>query len=261
MRLPWPFNRTPRPNVDPERHMGLLEHIYELRDRLAKSFLALIVGTVIGFLVAEPVLKYLQTPYGREFITLGPTGNIIEYFRVSLMVGAILAIPVVTYQLLMFILPGLTAREKRIVMYALPAIVGLFLVGVLFSWFVLIPPAIDFLENFATDIFTAEWTADQYLGFVTALIFWMGVAFEIPLVFLVLGLIGLVEPQQLLKSWRFAIVGAAIAAAVITPTVDPVNMALVMGPLLVLYGASVILVGVGNRVGIAPSQRQVPTSG
>lgn len=260
LRVPVPRVRIPlrRPAAvpaDPERHMGLLDHLYELRDRLAKAFIALVAGTLAGLLIGEPVLKYLQSPYGREFTVLGPTGGVVAYFRVSLMIGAILSIPVVTYQILMFVIPGLTAKEKRIVLYSLPAIVGLFLVGIMFSWFVLIPPALDFLETFASDIFRAEWTADQYLGFVTSLIFWMGVAFEIPLIFFVLGLIGLVSPANLLNSWRFAVVGASIAAALITPTVDPVNMMLVMAPLLALYGASIVLVGIGNRIGVPPDVR------
>lgn len=241
--------------IDPERHMGLLDHLIELRNRLAKAFIALVLGTILGFLIGEPVLKYLQSPYGREFTVLGPTGGVVAYFRVSLLIGAILAIPVMTYQLLMFVVPGLTPKEKRIFLYSLPAIVGLFVIGVLFSWFVLIPPALGFLESFASDIFRAEWTADQYLGFVTSLIFWMGVAFETPLIFFVLGVIGLFGPRDLLNSWRFAIVGAAIAAALITPTVDPVNMMLVMGPLLALYSASIVLVGIGNRIGVTPDVR------
>lgn len=247
--------RSPAEPFDPERHMGLLDHLYELRNRLAKAFIALVVGTLLGLVIGEPVLRYLQSPYGREFAVLGPTGGVVAYFRVSLLIGGILSIPVVTYQIMMFVIPGLTPREKRIVLYSLPAIVGLFLVGVMFSWFVLIPPALNFLETFASDIFRAEWTADQYLGFVTSLIFWMGVAFEIPLIFFVLGLIGLVSPRNLLNSWRFAVVGSSIAAALITPTVDPVNMMLVMGPLLALYVASILLVGIGNRIGVPPDVR------
>ena len=254
-RVRIPLRRRPAEPFDPERHMGLLDHLYELRNRLAKAFIALVVGTLIGLFIGEPVLRYLQSPYGREFTVLGPTGGVVAYFRVSLLIGAMLSIPVVTYQLMMFVIPGLTAREKRIVLYSLPAIVGLFLVGVMFSWFILIPPALDFLRTFASDIFRADWTADQYLGFVTSLIFWMGVAFEIPLIFFVLGLIGLVSPGNLLNSWRFAVVGSAIAAALITPTVDPVNMMLVMGPLLALYLSSILLVGIGNRIGVPPDVR------
>jgi sec-independent protein translocase protein TatC len=159
-----------------------------------------------------------------------------------------MAIPIITYQLLMFVLPGLTTRERRYVLTAMPAITLLFLVGAAFAWFIMTPPALGFLQSFEADIFKPEWTAELYLAFVTALVFWMGVAFETPLIFFVLSLLGLVGPGVLIKHWRIAVVVAAIAAAVITPTVDPVNMFMVMGPLLILYALSIVLVTIGRRM-------------
>jgi sec-independent protein translocase protein TatC len=164
------------------------------------------------------------------------------------MVGAILAIPIITYEILMFILPGLTRKEKHMVLAALPAVTGLFLTGIAFAWFVLIPPALGFLEGFQPTLFKPEWTADLYLGFVTSLVFWMGVAFQTPLIFFVVSLLGMVTAGALTKNWRIAIVGSAVAAALITPTVDPVNMLLVMGPLLTLYLLSILLVMIGKRL-------------
>jgi len=145
------------------------------------------------------------------------------------------------------VLPGLTKRETRYLMFSIPPVTVLFLIGVLFAWFILIPPALSFLVNFQPDIFQAQWTADHYLGFVTALLFWMGVAFETPLIFFVLSILGFVTPRPLIKNWRIAVIGSAIAAAVITPTVDPVNMMLVMGPLMALYLLSIGLVSIGMR--------------
>lgn len=231
-----------------EARMGFFDHLDELRQRLFKAVLALVVGTIVGIAVATPVLEFLIQPYGERLQTLGPTESVVSYFRVALMIGGIIAIPVITYQLLAFIVPGLTRKERRLVLFSIPPITFLFIVGVTFAWFILVPPAFDFLQNFQAQIFKPEWTADQYLGFVTSLLFWMGVAFETPLVFFVLSLLGLVTATMLLKNWRFAIVGSAIAAAMITPTIDPVNMALVMGPLLALYGLSIILVTFGVRV-------------
>ncbi|MCC6617277.1 MAG: twin-arginine translocase subunit TatC [Anaerolineae bacterium] len=227
--------------------MGLFDHLNELRIRVFRAAIALVIATIAGIPLATPVLMELQKPYGREFTALGPTDSVVNYFRVVLMIGAIISIPVTTYQLLMFILPGLTRKEKRYLLTALPAITGLFLIGAGFAWFLLVPPALGFLEGFQPTIFKPEWTADLYLSFVTALIFWMGVAFQTPLVFFVLSLLGMVTATALLRQWRIAIVGAAIAAAAITPTIDPVNMALVMGPLLALYGLSIILVAIGRR--------------
>jgi sec-independent protein translocase protein TatC len=228
--------------------MSFWEHLEELRQRLFKAVLALVLGSVVGIAVATPVLEYLQQPYGKPFTVLGPTGGVVAYFRVALLVGAILAIPVITYQLLSFIIPGLTSKERRFLILSIPPITVLFLIGVLFAWFILIPPALGFLEGFQPTLFKPEWTADLYLGFVTSLLFWMGVAFETPLIFFVLSILGMVTARPLIKNWRIAVVGAAIAAAVITPTVDPVNMMLVMGPLMALYLMSIFLVVIGSRM-------------
>lgn len=257
-----PYNTPPpEPEPDPvdEGHdlrMGFFEHLKELRQRLTRAFLAVIVGTVIGFVFAGDLLDYMRQPYCNvvpeatacELATLSPTDGVIVFLRVSLMVGGILAIPMMTYQLMMFVLPGLTRKEKRMVILSLPPITFLFVIGVMFAWFLLIPPALEFLESFQADLFRTEWTADHYMGFVTALIFWMGVAFESPLVFFVLSLLGLITPRPMMRQWRLAVVGAAIAAAMITPTIDPVNMFLVMGPLLTLYALSIVLVGIGARI-------------
>jgi len=194
------------------------------------------------------VLEFLRKPYGEAFLVKDPTGGVVQYFRVAIMVGASLSIPVITYEILMFVLPGLTGKEKKLLVMSLPPITILFIIGVAFAWFILIPPALGFLVNFQPTIFHAQWTADHYLGFVTSLLFWMGVSFETPLVFFVLSLFAVVQSRQLIKQWRIAIVGTAIAAAVITPTVDPVNMLLVMGPLMALYVLSIVLVAVGNRI-------------
>jgi sec-independent protein translocase protein TatC len=245
----------PNPQPDPpeddghELRMSLLEHLEELRNRLFKAALGLIAGSAVGALFAGQLFEYLLKPYGRQVQVLDPTGTVTNYFRVALLIGGIIAIPVITYQLMMFILPGLTRRERRIVLTALPAITALFLVGVLFTWFLLIPPALTFLANFESNVFMVEWTADGYLGFVTSLLFWMGVAFETPLIFFVIALLGFVQAKTLVKNWRIAVVGASVAAAVITPTVDPVNMFLVMAPLLTLYVLSIFLVSVAARIG------------
>ncbi len=228
--------------------MSFWDHLDELRQRVFKAVVALVLGTVVGVLFATPIMTYLQEPYGDRFTVLGPTGGVVAFFRVALLVGGILSIPIITYQLLAFILPGLTKKETRFLILSIPPVTVLFLVGVLFAWFLLIPPALDFLKNFQSDLFKAEWTADLYLGFVTSLLFWMGVAFETPLVFFVLSILGMVTARPLLKNWRVAVVGAAVASAMITPTIDPVNMILVMGPLLTLYLLSIFLVVIGSRL-------------
>ena len=238
-----------------ELRMGLFEHLDELRQRLTRAVFSLVVGTVIGVFFTDRVLILLQAPYcgiesvtNCELVILDPTGNILIYFKVALMVGGILSIPMVTYQLLMFILPGLTRKEKRYVLLSIPATTALFVIGVVFAWRILLPPALGFLSEFQAQIFEPEWTADGYISFVTSLLFWMGVAFQTPLIFFLISLLGLVSARTLIRQWRFAIVGASIAAALITPTIDPVNMFLVMAPLLTLYSLSIVLVFIGRKL-------------
>ncbi|MAU12093.1 MAG: twin-arginine translocase subunit TatC [Anaerolineaceae bacterium] len=236
--------------------MSFFSHLNELRIRVTRAFFAVVIGTFIGFFLADKVLAILQVPYCElveqaeqcELVILGPTGGIVVFFRVALMLGAIIAMPMITYQVMMFVLPALKRGEKRIVLLSIPAITILFLVGVAFSWFILLRPALGFLEGFQPTIFKPEWTADLYLSFVTSLIFWMGVAFETPLVLFVLSVLGMVTPGALARNWRIAIVLSSIAAALITPTIDPVNMMLVMGPLMGLYAISIVLTFFGVRI-------------
>lgn len=235
----------PADEDSPEAHvMGFMDHLVELRNRLIKAFVGLAVATGISMIFADRILVYLTSPVQREnFLlqTLGPTEGVVIYFRVALLAGAILSIPWITWQLWMFIAPGLTRKERRYILLSLPATTVLFLVGVLFSWFILMPAALNFLQSFQSDIFKADWTAAQYVAFVTSLLFWIGVSFEMPLIFFILARLGLVAPRTLRNNWRLAVVGASLAAAMITPTVDPFNMMLVMGPLLALYVLSIVL--------------------
>jgi sec-independent protein translocase protein TatC len=152
-----------------------------------------------------------------------------------------LAMPVLVYQFLMFLLPGLEDNERRYVFWGVPSATLLFLIGVGFAWFIMIPTAIGFLSTWQTDVFSQDWQSQKYIPFVTSLVFWIGLSFETPLIIFILAKLGLVTPQFLLKQWRFAVVIIAILAAMITPTVDPFNMALVMLPLIVLYGLSILL--------------------
>lgn len=221
--------------------MSLLDHLDELRDRLVKSFVAVLVATFLVAAFTPQILKFLILPYGRSLLVIGPTEGISIYFRVALTGGLVLAMPVIIYHFLMFVLPGLSENEKRYVFWGVPAATLLFVIGTAFAWFILIPAAIGFLSNWQTDIFDQQWQSQKYIPFVTSLIFWIGLSFETPLLIFIMAKVGLVTPQFLLKNWRFALIIISIAAAMITPTVDPFNMALVMLPLAVLYGISILL--------------------
>ena len=217
----------------------LLDHLNELRIRLFHALLALLLGVFLAAFFTDALLKYLITPYGTELQVLGPTESVVIYFRVALLAGGIFAVPYITFQLFMFVAPGLTRKEKRWIYLALPATTGLFLVGVAFAWFIMIPTALSFLQDFESDVFRAEWTAERYIAFLTSLLFWIGVAFELPVVVFVLARLGILGPKPLIRNWRLAVVLITIIAALITPTVDPFNMLLVTAPLLALYLISI----------------------
>jgi sec-independent protein translocase protein TatC len=221
--------------------MSILEHIYELRSRLVKAAIALGAATLLTSVFAGDIIKFLLEPYGQRLQTLGPTENVITYFRVALLSGAAVSMPVIVYQLLAFVIPGLTQKERRWIYLSLPFTAVLFLGGITFAWYVMVPSAIDFLANFRSDIFLNEWTAREYISFVVSIAFWIGVAFQAPLIAFILAKIGLISARDLARNWRIAIVVVAVIAAIITPTVDPFNMALLMLPLLALYVLSIFL--------------------
>lgn len=221
--------------------MTLLEHLGEMRDRLVVAAIAVGIGAAISAIFTPQILELLISPYGQRLQIISPTEGIAVYFRVALTGGLILAMPILVYQFLMFILPGLEDNERQYVFWGVPAATLLFLVGVAFAWFILVPTAIGFLSTFLPEIFSTEWRSREYIPFVTSLVFWIGLAFETPLIIFIMSKLKLVTPQFLIKQWRFAVVIIAIAAAMITPTPDPFNMALVMLPLFGLYGFSILL--------------------
>ena len=231
--------RTPPPPRSGE--MTLLEHLSELRNRIVAIALALLTGFIVGLYFAEGVLKYLSDPYQGKLIVLGPTEGITMYFRVALTVGAAAASPVVVYQILAFVNPGLEQRERRWMWFVIPAASSLFLLGAAFAWFALIPSAIEFLENFMPDLFQSQWSSREYVPFILSLVLWIGISFEMPLVLMFLAWMGLVTPAILLRGWRLAVVIIAIVAAASPPTVDPFNMGLVLAPLLLLSLLSILL--------------------
>jgi len=224
--------------------MSLMEHLIELRTRLMWIVGALGIGTILAFFFAEPLIEFIIRPLALIGVTpqaIGPTDTIGVWFKVSLTAGASLAMPVIVYQIIAFVSPGLYPHERRALLWTLPGIMVLFLLGAAFAFYLLIPAAVDFLQAFLGTVIRQDWTIDRYIEFITHLVFWMGVAFETPLVVAFLARAGLLTGQKLLGFWRHAIVVIAIVAAAITPTVDPVNMTIVMGPLILLYFFSVAL--------------------
>lgn len=225
-----------------EGQMSLMEHLIELRMRLMWICGALVLGTIVALLFYSPLVAFVTSTareMGVRLQILNPLDSIGIIFRVSFTVGTAMALPVIIYHIIAFMAPGLYPHEKRNILLTVPGIVVLFAVGAAFAFFVLLPVAVGFLSTIFTGVFEQDWAADRYLNFVTRLVFWIGVSFEMPLVIAVLSRMGLVSGPALIRVWRQAFVVIAIVAAAITPTVDPVNMAIVMIPLIALFFGSV----------------------
>lgn len=225
----------------------LLEHVEELRQRLLRALLALVIGTVISAIFAERLLEWLAAPIGGlgNLKAIEVTENVGVFMQVSLLGGVTLAMPVILYQMWRFIAPALYRHERRYVYLLAPLATLLFVAGVLFTYYVMLPAAVPFLMGFIS-IPTTPRPAN-YISFVTNLMFWVGLSFETPLVIFFLARVRVVNHRQLIRHWRIALLAIAIIAAVVTPTPDPVNMGLVMAPLILLYGLSIILARIAYR--------------
>lgn len=234
---------SPRPSQEEDLadQMTLLEHLGELRNRLIKASLALLVTTAISFIFADRLVEILAVPIGgrQALEAIDVTENIGVFMRVSLISGFVLAMPVIVYQLISFIVPGLTREERRYLWFIVPSASILFLIGVAFAYFVMLRAAVPFLIGFL-DIPTRP-RPSSYFGFVARLTFWIGASFETPLILAFLARLGIITPQILKQNRKYAIVAIALIAAAITPTVDPINMLLVMLPLMILYELGILL--------------------
>jgi sec-independent protein translocase protein TatC len=228
--------------------MSLFDHLEELRQRIFYSLIAVFIGVVICFWQVNPIVELLEVPAkGAKFLQLSPG----EYFFVSLKVagysGLLIASPFILYQVVMFVLPGLTRRERRLIG---PLVLGssvLFFAGLGFAYYALIPAALNFFISYGADVVEQLWSIDRYFEFVLLLLFSTGLAFQIPVLQTLLGLLGIVTSKQMLKGWRYVMLGAAILGAVLTPSTDPVTQSLLGGAVLFLYFGGVLMVKLIGR--------------
>ena len=218
---------------------AIVEHLDSLRGRLLRALLALIATVSFSFIFNTQLLEFLAVPVGgmQTLIAIEVTEQIGVYMRVALLAGVTLALPYIVLQLWVFLATGFRPLTRVLGLLAIPLATLLFLGGMAFAYYVMLPVALPLLAQIL--VVETQWTAQSYFSFVINLLFWIGVSAEFPLVIAGLARIGLVTPRTLLKQWRLAVVLIAIFAAVITPTVDPINMGLLMLPLILLYLLSI----------------------
>jgi sec-independent protein translocase protein TatC len=225
------------------KKLSVLGHLGELRKRLIRSLIVLLVTSIISFIFYEQIFNILiyPAPEGINLQAIRVTEMLGTTMRVSLICGIILAIPYLTYELIMFVAPALTRREKTYVYLILPWIALMFAGGVVFAYFILIPRMIGFLINWGSDIVTVQPMFSDYINVVTRLLLVVGLIFEMPVLTTFLSRIGVIKPKWLASKRKPAIIICFILAAIITPTIDPINQCLVAIPLIVLYEMSIWL--------------------
>jgi sec-independent protein translocase protein TatC len=226
---------------------SILVHLDALRKHLTRAAIVLGLTTILSFAFASKIIDLLAQPVGgiEYLVAIDPTEPIGTFMRVSLMSGFAIALPYIMLELWLFAAPGLSKDARLFGLGAIPIVVLFFLGGVAFAYFIMLPTAIPFLTNFMG--MTSQLRPSSYIRFVTNIMLGVGAAFQFPLIIYVLARMGIVRGKVLKDQWRLAIVIMAVLAAAITPTVDPVNMALVMGPMLVLYLLSIGLAQLAER--------------
>lgn len=225
----------------------VLAHLAALRGHLLRSVIVLAAAALVAFQYSHAILNWLAVPIGgiEGLQAIDVTEPISVVMRVTLFTAFAVALPYIAFELLLFIAPGLSRSARLTGLIAMPLILIFFAAGMLFTYYVLLPPAVAFLLNFM-GIPTIVRPA-SYITFATGLMFWVGLAFELPLVSYVLAAMGLLPARWLSANWRVATVALAVVAAAITPTVDPINMMLVWIPLVALYFLSVGTASLAQR--------------
>jgi len=234
---------NPLDELPGEVEMSIFDHLEELRQRIFYALIALAVGVFGCFLAVKPIVQLLEVPaQGVKFLQLAPG----EYFFVSVKVagysGLVLASPFVLYQIIQFVLPGLTRRERRLLVPVMLGSSVLFAGGLVFAYILLIPAALNFFITYGADVVEQLWSIDKYFEFVLLLLFSVGLAFQIPVIQLLLGALGILSSQKMLSAWRYVIIGSVVLGAILTPSTDPFTQSLLAGAVLGLYFGGIGLV-------------------
>ena len=246
-----------------DRRLPINQHLLELRRRLVRSAIAVMVCTGAAFFFHQQILEFLMKPAqgfagmpDQKPVYTEMTEYIGIAMKISLMSGFALSVPFVLYQVVMFVAPGLTSKERRYLYILLPASLLAFAGGAVFGYFVLFPPAIRFLLTFGNEVATPFIRIGNYANLMLTLLFWMGIVFEIPIVMFFLSKIGVVHARFLARQRKYAIVAAFVLGAIITPTFDPINQSLVALPIIVMYEIGILLARLGRR-GRKPSTQEL----
>jgi sec-independent protein translocase protein TatC len=230
-----------------EVEMSLFDHLEELRQRIFYSLIAVAIAMTICFIGVKPLVAILEVPaQGIKFLQLSPG----EYFFVTVKVagytGLLLASPFILYQVIKFVLPGLTRKERQLLG---PLFFGssiLFLIGLSFAYSVIVPAALNFFIGYGEGVVEQLWSIDKYFEFVLQLMFFTSLAFQIPTLQLGLNFLGIVNAGSMFAVWKYVVLGAVCLGAIITPSTDPLTQSLLSGAIMALYFGGIGLIKLGD---------------
>lgn len=226
---------------------GVWEHINALRIHFFRALVALILSTSVAFSFAQYILDFIAKPAGGlgVLVAIDVTEPLSVLMKISLLAGFSVSLPYLVFEVYLFVAPGLSVRARRYGLIAMPIIVAFFLGGMAFAYYVMLPTGIPFLTSILG--IEMQLRPSTYYSFATNVMFWLGIAFEFPIIIFILASLDMISAKALINQWRIAIVVISIVSAMITPTIDPVNMGLVMSPLIALYVLSIGLASIAQR--------------
>jgi sec-independent protein translocase protein TatC len=222
--------------------LTLVEHLDELRNRIIVCGVVLLLAVTVCFVFNHELLEIANKPLPRDLepLTFSPTEPFFTTLKLSFYAGILIALPFILFQIYAFVLPAFSPSEKKVVLPMLLMVPFLFIAGVVFAYFVVMPPALKFLLNFNTDQFNVQIRGSEYYGFFVTTLLGVGILFQIPVGILAVTRLGIVTPQQLGKNRRYAVLIIAIIAMLL-PGTDPITMLISMAPLYLLFELSLLL--------------------
>jgi len=228
------FNFTNNSTITLE--LPFSEHIEELRQRIFLVFGIILLLTSFAFIEVKSLVKILELPISNvKFFQVAPGEYFISTIKISFYTGLLFSSPFIIGQLILFLLPGLTKKETRIILPLLLSSLILFGLGLAFSYYTLIPAALNFFLNYSEEVLEPFWSFDQYFEFILVLFYSTGLAFQIPILQILLGLLNIVSPKQMLNAWRYVILVSTVLGAILTPSTDPLTQLLLSVAILLLY--------------------------
>jgi sec-independent protein translocase protein TatC len=228
-----------------DAEMSLSDHLEELRQRAFWSVAILLTSIMICVFSVKNIVKILQEPaLGIKFLQFAPGEYFFASIKVAAYTGLLISSPFVIYQIILFVLPGMTKNERKTILPIILGAIVLFLSGLIFGYSVLVPAALNFFINYGSEVVEPFWSFEQYFEFILILLFSTGLAFQLPVIQIMLGILRIISGDTMISIWRYVILGSTVVGAILTPSVDPLTQILMSSIVVILYflGAGIVIV-------------------